>query len=99
MAAALAAARGRGDDRARRRPGRADRGPAGVYSAELVAGNGAYAATGALPNPGNDAADIAAALARLGFDVTTVRDADCIAMTEPLRVFTREERLTEHRGR
>ena len=42
----------------------------------LVVGNSAYAAIGELPNPGNDAADVGAALGRLGFAVTTVRDAD-----------------------
>ncbi len=55
----------------------------------LVVGNSAYAHIGALPNPGNDAADMTAALQRLGFDVTTVRDADRGAMTEALRIFTR----------
>ncbi len=56
----------------------------------LVVGNGDYAAIGALPNPGNDAADVSAALGRLGFDVTTVRDADRMGMNEALRTFTRE---------
>ena len=56
----------------------------------LVVGNGTYAHIGRLPNPGNDAVDMAAALRRLGFDVTTVRDADRNAMTDALRVFTRE---------
>ena len=56
----------------------------------LVVGNSAYAEIGRLPNPGNDAADLSAALRRLGFEVTTVRDADRNAMTEALRVFTRE---------
>ena len=56
----------------------------------LVVGNGDYAAIGALPNPGNDAADVTAALGRLGFDVTTVEDADRVAMNEALRTFTRE---------
>ena len=56
----------------------------------LVMGNSAYTAIGALPNPGNDATDVAAALGRLGFDVTTVRDADRFGMSEALRVFTRE---------
>ncbi len=56
----------------------------------LVVGNGTYAHIGRLPNPGNDAADMTAALRRLGFEVTTVRDADRAAMTEALRVFTRE---------
>ena len=55
----------------------------------LVVGNSAYAAIGRLPNPGNDAADIGAALRRLGFEVTTVRDADRVALTEALRRFTR----------
>ena len=55
----------------------------------LVVGNGTYAAIGALPNPGNDAADLAAALGRLGFDVTTVRDADLAGMNESLRLFAR----------
>ena len=42
------------------------------------------------PRPGNDAVDMAAALRRLGFDVTTLRDADRGALTEALRAFTRE---------
>ena len=56
----------------------------------LVVGNSDYAAIGALPNPGNDAADVSAALGRLGFDVTAVEDADRVAMNEALRTFTRE---------
>ena len=56
----------------------------------LVVGNGTYAHIGRLPNPGNDAADMSAALRRLGFEVTTVRDADRVALSEALRVFTRE---------
>ena len=56
----------------------------------LVVGNGTYAHIGRLPNPGNDAADMTAALRRLGFDVTTVRDADRNALSEALRVFTRD---------
>ena len=55
----------------------------------LVVGNGTYAAIGALPNPGNDASDVAAALGRLGFEVTTVRDADLAGMNEALRLFAR----------
>ena len=31
----------------------------------LVVGNGAYGAIGTLPNPGNDAADVASALGRI----------------------------------
>ena len=55
----------------------------------LVVGNGAYGEIGTLPNPGNDAADVAAALGRLGFEVTTVRDADRAGLTAALRVFAR----------
>ena len=54
-----------------------------------MVGNGRYAHIGRLSNPGNDAADMTAALRRLGFEVTTVRDAGGSAMTEALRVFTR----------
>ena len=56
----------------------------------LVIGNSAYAAIGELPNPGNDAADVGAALGRLGFAVTTVRDADQARFNEALQAFTRE---------
>ena len=67
--------------------------PSAAFAADrvaLVVGNSAYAAIGALPNPGNDATDVAAALGRLGFDVTPVRDADRAGMSEALRVFTRK---------
>ena len=57
--------------------------------AALVVGNSTYAHIGRLPNPGNDAADMTAALRRLGFEVTMVRDADRASLTEGLRVFTR----------
>ena len=53
-----------------------------------MVGNGTYAHIGRLPNPGNDAEDMTAALRRLGSDVTTVRDAERGAMTEALQVFT-----------
>ena len=42
----------------------------------LVVGVGGYRAVPALPNPPNDAADISAALNRLGFEVETLIDAD-----------------------
>ena len=54
-----------------------------------MVGNSAYGAIGTLPNPGNDAADVAAALGRLGFKVETVRDADRAGMNAALRGFTR----------
>ena len=56
----------------------------------LVVGNGVYGEIGTLPNPGNDAADVAAALGRLGFGVTTVRDADRAGLTAALRAFARQ---------
>ena len=56
----------------------------------LVVGNSTYAHIGRLPNPENDAADMATALRRLGFDVTTAQDADRASLNEALRVFTRE---------
>ena len=55
----------------------------------LVVGNSTYAHIGRLPNPDNDAADMSAALRRLGFEVTTEFDADRVELTEALRAFTR----------
>ena len=55
----------------------------------LVVGNSTYAHIGRLPNPENDAVDMGAALQRLGFDVTTVLDADRVVLTEALRAFPR----------
>ena len=55
----------------------------------LVVGNSTYDHIGRLPNPENDAVDMAAALERLGFDVTTELDADRVSLTEALRAFTR----------
>ena len=66
--------------------------PSAVHAAgrvALVVGNSAYAEMGTLPNSGNDAADVAAALGRLGFEVETVRDADRAGMNAALRGFTR----------
>jgi hypothetical protein len=47
----------------------------------LVIGNAAYAAPAALANPVNDAAAMSAALRRLGFTVTELRDASQEQMT------------------
>ena len=55
----------------------------------LVVGNSTYAHIGRLPNPDNDAADMSAALRRLGFEVTTEFDADRVELTGALRAFTR----------
>jgi formylglycine-generating enzyme required for sulfatase activity len=54
----------------------------------LVIGNGAYGANiGPLPNPVNDATDIAATLRSLGFDVTLVLNATRQQMEEALVAF------------
>ena len=55
----------------------------------LVIGNSTYGPTGDLENPGNDAADVGAALGRLGFEVTTVLDVDLVAFNQALLGFTR----------
>lgn len=55
----------------------------------LVIGNGAYGDLGALPNPPNDAADMAAALGKLGFEVIPVVDGDIDALHSALRRFGR----------
>ena len=55
----------------------------------LVVGNSTYAHIGRLPNPDTAAADMSAALRRLGFEVTTELDADRVELTEALRAFTR----------
>lgn len=52
----------------------------------LVIGNGAYA-TGGLRNPVNDAADVAAALKRLGFDVTLKKNVRLREMDEAIENF------------
>ena len=53
----------------------------------LVIGNGAYQNTTPLTNPGNDAADMAAALKRLGFEVVDGRDLDKRTMERLIRQF------------
>ena len=56
----------------------------------LLIGNSAYTHIGRLPNPANDAADMEAALQRLGFEVTAAPDADLAGLTEALRQFARQ---------
>ena len=60
---------------------------AGQARVALVIGNGAYTQVARLPNPPNDAADVAAALTRLGFHVTPVIDADVDALIDALDGF------------
>ena len=58
----------------------------------LVIGNGAYANASRLPNPGNDARDVAAALTRLGFDTILGLDLDRAAMDDHAVRFARAAR-------
>jgi hypothetical protein len=55
----------------------------------LVIGNGAYRNAPRLPNPPNDAQDVAAALKRTGFDVVLAIDADKVAMDDAEIRFSR----------
>ena len=56
----------------------------------LVVGNSAYDHVSRLPNPTSDATDVAAALGRLGFDVTRVFDGTHAELNAALRRFTRD---------
>jgi hypothetical protein len=56
----------------------------------LVIGNGRYRHAAVLTNPANDAADIAATLRKLGFDVVEGRDLDKRAMEDKAREFGRK---------
>jgi hypothetical protein len=61
----------------------------------LVIGNGAYQKVPALPNPPNDASDIAASLGRLGFKVRTMTDGRFEDVRRGLIEFGREARGAE----
>lgn len=56
----------------------------------LVIGNGDYRYANKLPNPPNDAADIAGALRKLDFDVVEGRDLDKHGVEDKLREFGRK---------
>ena len=58
----------------------------------LVIGNGAYQHAPRLPNPPNDAADVAAALKRDGFDTILATDLDKTGMDEATIRFSRAAR-------
>ena len=64
---------------------------AGVRLA-LVLGNAKYEAVPALDNPSNDAADLAQALRRVGFEVIEQRDANREAMAKAVRDFSQRLR-------
>jgi hypothetical protein len=61
----------------------------------LVIGNGAYRSAPSLPNPPNDASDMAASLSRLGFAVTRLDNAGFDAMRRALLDFGRRARDAE----
>jgi uncharacterized caspase-like protein len=56
----------------------------------LVIGNSAYRAVPGLPNPANDATDVAASLTRLGFSVTLMTNASFDDMRRGLIAFGRD---------
>jgi uncharacterized caspase-like protein len=56
----------------------------------LVVGNSAYKHTGELPNPKNDATDVAAALNKHGFKVLEGYDLDKAAFDRKIRDFANE---------
>ena len=62
-------------------------GPAAAKRVALVIGNADYAHVSSLPNPANDSTDIAAALTRIGFEVTRGNDLDYREMRLALRDF------------
>jgi caspase domain-containing protein len=61
----------------------------------LVIGNGAYKNVPTLPNPPNDAADVAAALRRSGFDIIFETNLDQIGMQDASIRFAREARTAD----
>jgi Caspase domain len=61
----------------------------------LVIGNGAYKNVPQLPNPPNDAADVAAALRQSGFDVIFETNLDQIGMQDASIRFAREARTAD----
>lgn len=61
----------------------------------LVIGNGAYLNAPRLPNPKNDAADVAASLKRSGFDTILATDLDKTAMDAATIQFARAARTAD----
>jgi hypothetical protein len=56
----------------------------------LVIGNGAYQHTASLPNPVNDADDIAVALKKVGFEVIAVKNVDKRSLEKAMADFGRQ---------
>jgi hypothetical protein len=61
----------------------------------LIIGNGAYQHAPALPNPVNDATDVASALQRDGFQTIVAIDVDKIRMDESIIRFSRAARTSD----
>ena len=61
----------------------------------LVIGNGAYRHAPTLPNPANDAGDVAASLKRLGFDTIVATDLDKAGMDDATIRFARAARTAD----
>jgi hypothetical protein len=62
--------------------------PTGARRVALVIGNSQYTNVPRLPNAGNDATDVSAALERVGFEVTQVQNADYGQMRASLQRFS-----------
>jgi Caspase domain/Sel1 repeat len=58
-----------------------------VRNVALVIGNGAYQSVNELPNPPNDAAAVADALQKIGFDVTLLKNLENAGMRKALQDF------------
>lgn len=72
--------------------------PAGAHAAKraaLVIGNSAYVHAPPLPNPRNDAADLAEVLEQIGFEVTLGLDLDRRSFDATLREFAQKSRDAE----
>lgn len=61
----------------------------------LVVGNGAYDHSSRLKNPTNDADDVAASLADVGFDVITVKDVSIAEFRSAIAQFARRARNSD----
>ena len=61
----------------------------------LVIGNGAYKYTPALPNPQNDAADVAEALKAIGFEVTLKTNLEKRQMDQVIAQFARDGKTAD----
>jgi tetratricopeptide (TPR) repeat protein len=60
------------------------------HKVALVVGNGTYRFANQLPNPPNDASDVAQLLRRMGFDVVAGNNLDYNAMKDAIRSFGRK---------